>query len=93
MADPRLPAISGSHVAAEEGQLSVELTTAFELSDEEADAIVHQIEQAPGRKVEAERKVDPDLIGGMVLQAGSLRLDASVRGRLERLGQGLRTGA
>ena len=80
-------------VAAEEGQLSVELTTAFELSDEEADAIVHQIEQASGRKVEAERKVDPDLIGGMVLQAGSLRLDASVRGRLERLGQGLRTGA
>ncbi len=30
-------------------------------------------------------KVDPDLIGGLVLQAGSMRLDASVRGRLERL--------
>jgi F-type H+-transporting ATPase subunit delta len=78
-------------VAAEEGQLSVELTTAYELSDEEADAIVRQIEQASGRKVEAERRVDPNLIGGMVLQAGSLRLDASVRGRLERLAQELRT--
>ena len=31
------------------------------------------------------RKVDPDLIGGIVLQAGSLRADASVRGRLDRL--------
>jgi len=29
--------------------------------------------------------VDPNLIGGIVLQAGSMRLDASVRGRLERL--------
>jgi F0F1-type ATP synthase delta subunit len=35
--------------------------------------------------VQATRKVDPDLIGGIVLQAGSMRLDASVRGRLERL--------
>ena len=48
-------------------------------------AIVEQIEQASGRKVKASRKVDPDLIGGIVLQAGSMRLDASVRGRLDRL--------
>ena len=67
--------------------LDVELTTAFELSDDEADAIVEQIEKASGRKVEATRKVDPELIGGIVLQAGSLRVDASVRGRLERLRQ------
>ena len=44
-----------------------------------------QIEAASGRKVEATRTVDPDLIGGIVLEAGSLRADASVRGRLERL--------
>ena len=44
-----------------------------------------QIEQASGRKVEASRTVDPSLIGGIVLQAGSQRVDASVRGRLERL--------
>jgi F-type H+-transporting ATPase subunit delta len=80
-------------VSAEEGRLSVELTTAFELSDEEAAAIVEQIARVSGRRVEAERKVDPDLIGGIVLQAGSLRLDASVRGRLERLGRELRSGA
>jgi F0F1-type ATP synthase delta subunit len=35
--------------------------------------------------VEASRRVDPDLIGGIVLQAGSMRLDASVLGRLNRL--------
>jgi F-type H+-transporting ATPase subunit delta len=72
-------------VAAEARILDVELTTAHELSDEEFDRIRKQIETASGRTVQAERKVDPDLIGGIVLQAGSMRLDASVRGRLERL--------
>ena len=72
-------------VARAEGQLTVTLTTAFELSDEEATDIVGRIEKASGRSVEAVRKVDPDLIGGIVLQAGSLRADASVRGRLDRM--------
>jgi F-type H+-transporting ATPase subunit delta len=71
--------------AAEERRLEVELTTARELSDEEEREILEQLERASGRKVEATRSVDPDLIGGLVLQAGTLRVDASVRGRLERL--------
>ncbi|HVU76541.1 MAG TPA: ATP synthase F1 subunit delta [Gaiellaceae bacterium] len=72
-------------VAMEHRVLDVELTTAKELSDEEFGRILGRIEQASGRKVQAERKVDESLIGGIVLQAGSMRLDASVRGRLERL--------
>jgi F-type H+-transporting ATPase subunit delta len=79
--------------AREEGQLNVELTTAIELSEDEARQIVGQIERVSGRSVEAERKVDPNLIGGIVLQAGSLRVDASVRGRLERLTRDLVTRA
>ncbi|MDX6442051.1 MAG: synthase delta subunit, partial [Gaiellaceae bacterium] len=42
-------------MAREERRLTVELTTARELTDEEAQAIVAQIEQAAGRKVEATR--------------------------------------
>lgn len=76
-------------IAREERRLAVVLTTARELSDEEAQAIVAQIESSAGRKVEATRNVDPDLVGGIVLQAGSQRADASVRGRLERLRQEL----
>ena len=72
-----------------EQRLTVELTTARELTDDEARAIVTQIEKAAGRKVEATRSVDPGLVGGIVLQAGSYRVDASVRGRLERLRQEL----
>jgi F-type H+-transporting ATPase subunit delta len=78
-------------VAAEAGELTLELTTAVELSDEEADKIVKQIEEASDRPVEATRKVDPELLGGVVLQVGSLRLDASLRGRLERLRRELAT--
>jgi F-type H+-transporting ATPase subunit delta len=75
----------------EQGRLKVELTTAYELAEDEARAIVAKIEQSSGRTVEATRAVDPDLIGGMILQAGSLRVDASVRGRLERLRRDLVT--
>jgi|SRR5262245_6596297 len=72
-------------VAAEEKILSVELTTAYELSDEDAAAIVKQIEQASGQRVEAARTVDANLIGGLVLKIGSLEVDSSIQGRLERL--------
>jgi F-type H+-transporting ATPase subunit delta len=72
-------------VAEAAGILDVELTTAVELSDAEALDVIGQIEQASGRKVVATRRVDPDLIGGIVLQVGSMRLDGSVRGRLNQL--------
>ena len=74
-----------------QGRLSVKLTTAYELSDEEAAEIVRRIEEASGRTVEATRAVDPSLIGGIVLEIGSFRADGSVRGRLERLRHELAT--
>ena len=80
-----------SLVAALEQRLEVHLTTAVELSDEEARELVQQIESAAGRKVEATRDVDPSLIGGLVLQVGSRRVDASVRGRFDRLRRELLT--
>lgn len=72
-------------LAAEDRVLAVELTTAVELSEKQAEEIVAKIEKAAGRKVEATRSVDPELIGGLILQAGSTRVDGSVKGRLERL--------
>jgi ATP synthase F1 delta subunit len=72
-------------VAEEEGRLTVQLTTAVELSDDDAASIVKKIEHSSGRTVDATRTVDPGLIGGIVLQVGSHRLDGSVRGRLNRL--------
>jgi F-type H+-transporting ATPase subunit delta len=79
-------------VAQEQGILDVELTTAVELSQEEFDELVARIGKASGRKVRASRAVDPSLVGGLVLEVGSRRLDASIRGRLDRLRYELTTG-
>jgi F-type H+-transporting ATPase subunit delta len=78
-------------LARAQGRLNVELTTAVELSDDEARSIVETIARAAGRTVEATRSVDPSLIGGIVLDVGSFRADGSVRGRLERLRHELAT--
>jgi F-type H+-transporting ATPase subunit delta len=76
-------------IAREARVLELDLTTAVELTDEDAAQVVRQIEEASGRRVEATRGVDPSIIGGIVIQAGSQRLDASVRGRLDQLRQEL----
>jgi F-type H+-transporting ATPase subunit delta len=78
-------------IAAQAHVLDVEVTTAQELSEVEFRRIISDIEKKSGRQVQASRNVDPALIGGIVLQAGSMRLDASVRGRLDRLRQELAT--
>ena len=81
----------GRLLAREERVLELELTTAVQLSDKEAARVVKQIEETSGRSVVATRTVDSNLIGGLVVQAGSRRLDASVRGRLEQLREKLIT--
>jgi F-type H+-transporting ATPase subunit delta len=88
---PEISAELDALVAESQNRLSVELTTSYELSDDEAASIIQTIEEASGRTIEATRTVDPSLIGGLVLQIGSHRADGSVRGRLERLRQELAT--
>ena len=78
-------------LAREQNRLAVELTTAYDLSDDDAKSILDSIEKASGRTVEATRAVDPTLIGGIVLKVGSFLADGSVRGRLERLRRELAT--
>ena len=88
---PEISADLDALVAQAQNRLAVELTTSYELSDDEARSIVKTIETASGRTVDATRSVDPSLIGGIVLQIGSHRADGSVRGRLERLRHELAT--
>ena len=88
---PEISAELDALVARAQNRLEVELTTAHELSDADAQSIVAAIEKASGRHVEATRSVDASLIGGMVLQIGSHRADGSIRGRLERLRHELAT--
>src|SRR3954464_1188233 len=65
--------------------LPVEVTSAVELDAGLVASIESRIKEATGRQVETTQKVDPNIIGGLVLRVGNKVLDASVQGRLERL--------
>ncbi len=71
--------------AEERRRLEVEITSAVELDDETVKTIGERIEEQTGRDVQLEARVDPDVLGGIVLRVGNMVLDASVRARLERL--------
>jgi F-type H+-transporting ATPase subunit delta len=65
--------------------LEVRITSAVPLDDDIVKSIGSRIEDQTGRRIDLDANVDPDAIGGLVLRVGNLVMDASVRGRLERL--------
>jgi F-type H+-transporting ATPase subunit delta len=71
--------------AEEKKLLSVSVTSAVELDDKLVKDIGKRIEEQTGRDVELSSKVDPYVLGGLVVRVGNMVLDASVRNRLEQL--------
>jgi len=71
--------------AEERKLLEVSVTSAVDLDQEVLDTIGKRIEEQTGRHVDLVSKVDPDVLGGLVLRVGNMIMDASVRNRLERL--------
>ena len=65
--------------------LAVEVTSAIELDKATISSIGDRIGEQTKRTVELSSKVDPDLLGGIVLRVGNVILDASIRSRLEQL--------
>ena len=70
---------------AENKVLPVQITSAVELDDSTVRSIGDRIGERTGRKVELTSEVDPDILGGLVLQVGNNVLDASIRNRLDNL--------
>jgi F-type H+-transporting ATPase subunit delta len=71
--------------AEENKLLPVTITSAVELDEDIQKDIRRKIEEETGRTVEFDAKVDPDVLGGLVLRVGNFVMDASVRSRLEKL--------
>lgn len=65
--------------------LPVEVTSAVELDEETVKSVGDRIGEQTGRKVELTSRVDPDILGGLVLRVGNSILDASIRNRLDQL--------
>jgi F-type H+-transporting ATPase subunit delta len=66
-----------------------EVVTPEPLAAERAQAVERGLEQASGRHVEMELRVDPSLIGGVVARIGSMVYDASVATQLQKMKQRL----
>jgi F-type H+-transporting ATPase subunit delta len=65
--------------------LPVHVTSAVALEEHTVSEIGKRISEQTGERVELTSRVDPDILGGIVLRVGNSILDASVRNRLEQL--------
>ena len=83
-----LPSVSSEYdakVRQTRGIVAATVTTPEPLSATGLAAVRTRVEQLAGAKVELATAVDPGLIGGLTIKIGDRLIDASVRGRLERL--------
>ena len=90
-----LPRISEEYARllnAHRGVVMATVTSAVPLTADETAAIRSRVEAMAGAAVELRTEVDPDLLGGITIQVRDRLLDASIRGRLERLRDQLHAG-
>jgi F-type H+-transporting ATPase subunit delta len=75
----------------EEGIVEVEVVSATELPPETEKKIAARVGEATGRRVELARRVDPSILGGLVLRIGDVIVDGSVKARIRQLRRRLAT--
>jgi F-type H+-transporting ATPase subunit delta len=82
---PAIREIFDDEVRAERGITVATVTTADPLNDAERDLVRSKLESLTGKKVELVLKVDPEIIGGIIIRFGDQVIDGSVRNKLERM--------
>jgi len=73
--------------------LPVQITSAIALDEATTESLGKTIGERAGRKVTLAARVDPDILGGIVIRVGNSILDASIRNRLEQLRRHVAQGA
>lgn len=73
-----------------QGVLKVQVRSAYAIDAEQRQAIAVALKARLKRDIEIAAVEDPDLLGGIVIRAGDLVIDGSVRGRLQKLASELR---
>jgi F-type H+-transporting ATPase subunit delta len=72
-------------LARRRGEVTAQVTSARALSDGQQAALLERLRASVGGKVHLDLKVDPALIGGLVVKVGSRMIDSSLRSKLQRL--------
>jgi F-type H+-transporting ATPase subunit delta len=89
----QLPAIIRafkSLVAAHRGETTAEVTSAHPLDGEQIGALRDKLRQRYGRDVTIEAKVDPSILGGLIVKMGSRQIDGSIRTKLNTLAHAMK---
>ena len=76
--------------AAQRGEVSAEVASAHALTDAQIATLEAKLRAREGRTVKLKTRVDPDLLGGLVVTVGSKRIDGSIRTRLNSLAQAMK---
>ena len=72
-------------LAARRGEVTADVVTAQALTQEQHDRLSEQLRRSVGQKVAIDVRVDPGLLGGLVVKLGSRMVDASLKSKLHRL--------
>jgi F-type H+-transporting ATPase subunit delta len=72
-------------LAAHRGEVSAEAVSAAPLNTDQTKRLRGEIERVVGKAVNLTVKVDPELLGGMVVKVGSTMIDSSLKTKLNRL--------
>jgi F-type H+-transporting ATPase subunit delta len=76
--------------AAQRGEVTAEVASAHALSGEQVTTLEQKLRAREGRTVKLKTRVDPDLLGGLVVTVASRRIDGSIRTRLNSLAQAMK---
>ena len=80
-----------SIAAAQRGEVSAEVASAHALTDSQLTELEQKLRAREGRTIKLKSRVDPDLLGGLVVTIGSKRIDSSIRTRLNSLAQAMKS--
>lgn len=72
-------------LAERRGEVTAEITAAQSLTEAQQGALTEQLRRVVGSRVAIDVRVDPSLLGGMVVKIGSRMVDGSIKGQLQRL--------
>jgi F-type H+-transporting ATPase subunit delta len=74
-----------AELAERRGEVTAEITAAQALSEAQQNSLTDQLRRVVGSRVTIDVKVDPSLLGGMIVKIGSRMVDGSLKGQLQRL--------
>lgn len=90
---PQMISAYKSLAAKSRGEVTAEVTTAQPLSDEQATQLKETLSASVGKAVMLDAKVDPAILGGLIVKVGSRMVDSSLRTKLTSIRMGLKGAA